>query len=290
MNKIEKSFYRYILPKFITYLEKPTLDYMFIISSGRTGTTFLAKYFSDNFSKICSVHEPKININKLGQEFYLKKRGEESTKRLLLSYRWKLYKQIWNNECNVCIESNPSLALLIPLLKKVFNKPKIVVIVRNPVTYVRSAIDKTPKSQSDILFYSKSDELKRLRANQLRNDPCNELWETMTRFEKICWHWNITNNIIIDSLKCYDNYVLVKYEDIFNDPERKGIERIVNFFDLEERMIRPHEETLKAFQNKINSNKIYRLSENFAEWQKPMQNSLKIITSELSQKLGYTFY
>lgn len=287
MKRLKREYYQNIFPYFVNVTKMPTKDYYFIVSSGRTGTTFLSKYFNQHFNHVLSVHEPQINVKTIWQRFVNKDISLKESKTLFLAYRRDLYINKGKN-ANIIIESNPSLSLLLPILKDLFENPKIIYITRDPKTYTRSAFDKIPQVfNPNKLFYSQEDESSRLTPNYFNSQSEKNKWRQMERIEKICWYWNKINKCIYDSLKDYDNSLIIKFEDIFQDDNSSTIKKMSDFLELEEYRNIDFKESLMLFKNKINDNQKYRLNEDFSKWNKKDQIALTQYTSEMSKILGY---
>ena len=287
MNKFKEKYFELVYPHFINDKKIPPKKFCFIISSGRTGTTFLSKYFNQFFDDVLSVHEPKVHVKSMGKKFLNKDISMIKAKKLFLSLRRDLYINK-SKKNSIIIESNPTLGWLVPLLKDLFDNPKIIFVTRDPKTYVRSAFDKIPQeSNPDKLFYSKEDMQSRLTPYYFKNDSIRANWENMERFEKICWFWNRFNKHIYSELKEYDNLLIVKFEDIFQNDNSNTIKKMIDFFELRENLNVDFYNSLKLFGKKINDNQNYKYNKDFKKWSEKDQNTLLEYTSEMRKVLGY---
>lgn len=287
MNKLKIKYFELVYPYFVDVKKIPPKKFCFIISSGRTGTTFLAKYFNQFFDDVLSVHEPEVNIRSIGLKFLDEDISMMKAKKLFLSLRKDLYTNK-SKQSNVIIESNPVLGYLLPLLKDLFDNPKIIFVTRDPKTYVRSAFDKIPQeSKPNKLFYSKEDVQNRPTPYYFNDDSMRINWKNMGRFEKICWYWNKINKHIYSELKDYDNSLIVKFEDIFQDGNSHTVKKMIDFFELKKNLNVDFYNSLKLFSNKINDNQNYKYDKDFKKWNEKDKNILLKYTSEMKEVLEY---
>lgn len=298
LKRIKEDYSFYLLPhlvgifnlistgSFVKDYKSGKVSISFIISSGRTGTEFLAKFFDQNFKNIKASHEPRLSIRDVGIGYHLKEIKLGMAYRYFLAYRNSLFHQLGKNKCRSYIESNPFLYSLIPMIKKYFYRSKILIVIRDGRSYMRSAYSKAPQAAfPDILFYSDNDQKERLKACDIPGDKYSESWNEMTRFEKVCWYWVTINKKILEDVKGTD-YLLVKYEDIFNDKDDYStIRKIVKYFELTDFQV--DSDISKVMKNKINENPKYLLPKNYDEWDNEYKSAFEKICGPLMQELGY---
>ena len=111
----------------------------FIISSGRTGTKFLANFFKNLSPDIDARHEPPPNILKLKWQFTSGKISLEKAITKFKKIRGSLYSNI---KKDIYIEATPQLRFLIPVIRNVFDNYKIVFIIRDGRDWLRSAMNR----------------------------------------------------------------------------------------------------------------------------------------------------
>jgi hypothetical protein len=227
-----------------------------IISSGRTGTNFMAHWFSKFSNEIYSVHEPQPDLFHLGIEKYRLKKyisnGELKRKRVMQLIRLNRLKK------NIYIESNPNLILLLPELNKLFKNLKIIFIKREFDTYFLSALNKSPDNSNINYFYADNDTRHRISAKDFEKDDYKMKWSSFCREEKIAWWWKKSNDIIDNYYKNFSNSMVIKYEELFHINNQNLLINLLKFIEME-----PNELTqkkLNLFKVKKNINDIKRVN------------------------------
>lgn len=202
------------------------INTVFIVSTGRTGTKFFARFFA-GIKGIHAVHEPRPNLLKYALAYAQGKRSFDDASKFLEWSRRAAAKDTRRRACSTYIESNNRLFSLLKPLRTVFPDARIVHIVRDGRDYVKSGMARR--------WYTKRDYKKREHAHMFPGDPYLSEWDTMTRFEKICWRWQKKDGFITRDFDDIDGPKLrVTFEDIFNDPERKGLYEITRFLGIED--------------------------------------------------------
>lgn len=159
------------------------LKLRFIVSTGRTGTKFFAKFFN-SLDKIISYHEPYPNLFGLSKDFVINRINSQEVINTFLVNRAYYLNQARRMKFNYYIESNSGgLWGIIPVLGKQLPNYKILHIIRDGREWVRSVMNRTLFRDKDPL-----DDI-RFKANDLPNSPYFSRWEEMSRFEKACWSW-----------------------------------------------------------------------------------------------------
>lgn len=246
-----------MLPSFYSWDD---IKVVLIVSTGRTGTEFLAKLFNDIFDKVDSRHEPYPDFFDLVTKYIRSEMKFNETLSRFLWERERICAQVHRRKKEIYIESNNNLAWLIKVVQKSFKNCRIVHVIRDGRTYLRSQYSKRvwpiKKQEPKVPFMSENDGRERIKAVDFSNDPYCSQWNNMNRFEKICWYWVKKDKLIYDSIKDDKNAITVKFEDIFDgDSEYKGLWEIIDFLDLKKRLSVPKEEILKKMTRKSNATK-----------------------------------
>lgn len=110
-----------------------------VVSCGRTGTQFIAEYFAKNYRHVAALHEPppSYELRRATHAYMAGRRSEEEMARLLRRKRRKLMQSI---AAGTYIESNGYLHGFIPVLDRVWHDPHVIHIVRDPRTFIPSAM------------------------------------------------------------------------------------------------------------------------------------------------------
>jgi len=296
-------------------INKPTI----IISSlGRTGTTFFAEFFNNNFENIFAVHEPeKINIKSLnfkniiwtvknfgfydsfvrkaidgGSLLALSNRlvsgriGKEEAAKQFIKSRKKFIK---NTSKEIYLESNYHFFGLLGVLDLIFDDYKAVYIIRDPRDWLRSWIDKKGIFDKSDIHYWLGNRISPQKANDIK---FTKKWSKTSKFERLCWTWNYLNQFAISSADKNPNIRILKFEDLFvaenkNENMKKLISHLTslkkaeNFNDADIQKI-----TLTKLEKKINAPQKYKYPK-WENWGKNEVILLNEICGNLMEKFGY---
>lgn len=218
---------------------------VFICSTGRTGTQFFGKRISDSIEDCFSVHEPaavwlsrpkewreKIKIFgpfrmtigqflpsnsmfKLSADRAAGRIDDAKAREYVYNQRKRYVSKI---KQSLYVESNAHLYGVLDLLSDIFPNGKIIYIIRDPRTWIRSALN-TPEyvlySPIDFRFFKAS-----VRAIDFQDDPYYSRWEQMSKFEKYCWYYNKVNTFALSLMDGKDNFQIFRFEDLFQSSDR----------------------------------------------------------------------
>ncbi|MFW5808332.1 MAG: sulfotransferase [Spirochaetota bacterium] len=224
---------------------------VFIISTGRSGTSFFASLFSE-FSGTYAVHEPDPTFLHMCITHASDLQPVEKTARYMLYNRSALCRDAKRSGANRYIESNNRLFSLVKPLRFAFPDSRIIHIIRDGRDYVSSGMNRN--------WYTADDTDHRLSAVSFPDDPCHDTWDSMSRFQKICWRWQKKDGFIHDALRDDPKSITVKFEDIFNSIGNSGLYRIIDFIGLTREEAEPI--IKRQIETRINSNK----TESFPRW------------------------
>ena len=207
---------------------------------------FFARLFQDLLPDAVSLHEPDIfNFNlKRGKGFsYALKQVRESGLRNFAFGRWnlihlsdaRLREELSHTDAvrmvhqrrrffidsrpgSVYVESSSGYYGLIDVLPDVFTQHRLAYIVRNGHDWVQSWMNWGA-------LYNKG-RIRRLlahnwpRASEIRDDPCRSRWESMSRFEKICWCWAKLNGYALRVIQKNPHARIFRFEELFRSEDR----------------------------------------------------------------------
>ena len=226
----------------------------FIVSTGRTGTKFFAR-FLNKLDNVYAKHEPKPDFLNLAIDYVRNRVKERKVINTIEKNRRALAKDVKRKEAEFYVESNNRFFSLLDFLDDIFNNFKIVHIIRDGRDYVRSGMGR--------IWYTKEDTDPRMKASYFPNDPYYDKWDEMSRFEKICWRWQKKDGFILDSIEDMSNVITVKFADIFKDKKHSGLYQICDYIGLDKSEVR---KIVKEMMNrKVNSTKEYAISK-WTEW------------------------
>jgi len=267
------------------------IDVAFIVSTGRTGTEFLANLLGQAFDRVDARHEPSPDLFDLAVAYA---RGELSSDRaesVLRRNRTAICRQVHRNRCDVYVESNNNLAYLIPVLRGCFPKYKLVHVVRDGRDVVRSWYSKTVRPPGgdgrEVLFLSEQDHRRRLQAIDLQDDPYRDRWAAMTRFERLCWLWAKKDSIIQDAIAGDERAMSIHFEDIFDSTRGyPGLWKIIDFLGLRARMRVSRDELAERMTMRMNRTGHHRLP-HWREWSPEQMRQFVAIAGDHMVRCGY---
>lgn len=243
---------------------------IYIVSTGRTGTKFFADYFN-KFSDVKAVHEPSPSrILRMWTNARLEKRATASRMlKIFISKRRVLLNRVSEP---IYIESNPFVVGFTDILPQAIDTPEIIHIVRDPRTYIKSALNHgnthgVKKIMNSYLPYWYPNISKITHARH-----------QLTEKDVVAHYWTIINQFLEEAKKSIptQNYHLFKYEDIFkNENSIKKISKIVGSKDKKNHKIKA-----------VNKSKD-RVITDWSDWSKEDCRSINKICGKLMKYYGY---
>lgn len=297
-------------------INKPTI---ILTSLGRTGTKFFAALFSDIIPYSTSLHEPDVfnffqyegtkerirqTIKQIQEvSFYTlfvrkalgrgsiielsdsRVRGElkyEEVVRQLLKQRSGF---VESREGAMYVESNAGYYGLLDILSEVFEHHRIVYIVRDGRGWVQSKMNWGQ-------MYNKST-IRGVFAHtwptalEMESDPYRSKWNSMSRFERICWAWTRLNRYALDTVRENPNARVFRFEDIFKSENRyQHLAELVNFATDMPGVDPVPAEALDGWLDR----RIHKSSGDFpawSEWSTQQKQQFIEICGPLMEELGY---
>lgn len=244
---------------------------VFILSTGRTGTKFLAKFF-DNHPDVTAFHEPKPSrIIRMWSVARLEGCvSRRSISRVLYAKRKKLMSQV---NSPIYVESNPYLLGAVDCLGETFDKPIIVNIVRDPRSYIKSSLNHgNTKGLKKFLnshfpfWYPRTSRIlssKKSKSLIMRNAE----------------YWKIVNHWLEKSCGNQENYHLFKFEEIF-DKNSGELEKLAKIIGLDSTFVKNSK--IKS----INQSKDKAIS-SWEEWTPEECRAVHKICQPEMEKYGY---
>jgi|Deesub1362A_J573_1020465.scaffolds.fasta_scaffold00470_10 hypothetical protein len=161
----------------------------FILAIGRSGTKFLADLLN-KAPDACVVHEPVKDDFQAYQEAF---HSEEKAKRYIQGFRKKeIYLRVRNQPIHSYGEVNSVLRRHCYALKEAFPNATFVHLVRDGRDVVRSMMSRKTMT---------ADDPNTRRIYPKRGDPWRDKWPEMSRFERLCWYWQVENRYLRSCIK-----------------------------------------------------------------------------------------
>jgi hypothetical protein len=190
---------------------------LFVVSTGRTGTQFLADLFGRLGAR--ASHEPGPRWIRLASNAHVAGRmSSERAGRLVARERRA---DVERPGAPPWVESSCLVYGLVDPLLATFPDAHVVQVVRDPRTYVRSAIGwgayRTGGRPLNLLPF------RRLAPSQFRPRSLRRWldWAGEGQFERLCWAWTAMNRSMREQGSGSSRFSVVRYEDLF-DPLRAG--------------------------------------------------------------------
>ena len=255
---------------------------VFIFSTGRTGTNFLARSF-DRIEGVRAVHEPRPDLFDLGTGALRNEVSFDDVGTGLLLARRALWQKA-KRRGEVLIESNPFLSYVLPRLVETLPHARYIFVHRRFETYLRSAFNKAPDGSGQFFFYAENDHRSRLTPHCVGDERFRHLWPSFRRHERIAWHWIWVNERAIDLLDAPDgpDVEVVRFEDLFS-PEtgRETLRRLMDWLDLP---TPGRADAIDALGTRVNSNRI--LPTDDLESMGPVHSELRRAADAVSGRLA----
>jgi hypothetical protein len=243
-----------------------TPNLLFILSTGRSGSTSIAKSLNLH-SKIECRHETFYSLIHLSSLLAYKKVSEKIVEEMIKN----LFDigTLSKNNINTYGESDQRLWNMVPILIKLFPNAKFIHLVRNGKSTVNSTFARG--------WYSEKDNLNPMPWAQYRLSgyECGviseHVWNNWSAFEKNCWYWKYVNESIAKSFQQIPNEqkITISLEQFNKD--NKIIQKFLNV--EEENIVSLKSNVVKTKdQAKLNSGWNNRQSQMFDEICGPFQS------------------
>jgi hypothetical protein len=246
--------------------------FMFIVSSGRTGTKAIAQHLSRCYPQVWATHEPAPSWRlRMGTTRALCGNAtREELKEMLARLRKGLVERV---ERAIYVESNPYLSGFIEVLGEVFEGASVVHVVRDPRTYVRSGVN-----------FGAFRGMKKLAAefwpNWFPRPEHEPKWGEMDAIERLAWFWSLVNSHLNRGEQVYgQKYLRVKFEELFSGD---GLERLADWMGLP----RSSEMIEEAKKERVNASTREQLPE-WEKWCGADQHKVMSHCEKLMRMYGY---
>lgn len=243
---------------------------VFIVSSGRTGTKFIADYFGQ-MDGVSAVHEPKGS--RLLRMWTTAKVEGRVTDDDLARVLYQKRSSVKSHKSAIRIESNPYLSGFSGILDEVFENSTIIHIVRDPRTYVKSALDHGNADGIKNIFNSYVPFWYPDVAEIIKNG------RSITPKLRAAYYWKIINELLLEEGSKQKNYHHLKFEDIF-DESGKGLDKLGKIIGVE---VNLSKDNLPQAINKSRGTTI----DDWQSWSSNECRDLDKIWQPLTKKYGY---
>jgi hypothetical protein len=252
-----------------------------IVSTGRTGTKALATHLSAAYANVLALHEPpptRFTLRRASNKALCGRISKERLTKVLTRHRRQMLAAMSQS---VYVESNPGLSGFLDVLGDVFPRLQILHVVRDPRTYVASAINWGVFSGLKGMLVSLVPYWLPKPQN-VRPRPDEPSYAKMSGIQRLAWHWKLVNEFLDRGAALYgERYQRVKFEDLFAR-DGSGFARFANWAGL------PPTGDLAAAANAENVNASKPAgSRKFDQWSEEEKNSLLHYCAPLMRAYGY---
>jgi len=184
------------------------------------------------------------------------------------------------------VESNAHLYGVLDLLSDIFPSCRIIYVIRDPRTWIRSALN-TPEyvlySPIDFRLFKAS-----VRAIDFEDDPYYYRWEQMNKFEKYCWYYNKVNSFALFLMTGKTNFKIFRFEDLFQASDRVSeFKDMLDFAtDFENRQYHYHLKA-KMIEKKVHSRSKKGKLPHWSEWEPKLAQTIMEHCSGWFHEYGY---
>jgi hypothetical protein len=255
-----------------------------IVSTGRTGTKALATHLSSAYPNVLALHEPsptRFTLRRASNKALCGRMTKEHLAELLTRHRHPMLTAMPPTQ-TVYVESNPGLSGFLDVLGDVFPNLRVLHVVRDPRTYVASALNWGVFSGFKGLFASVVPYW--LPKPQYVPPSTGEpSYGKMSGIERLAWHWKLVNEFLERGRSLYgEHYHRVKFEELFAR-DGSGFAWFVNWAGL------PPTGDLAAAANaeNVNASKTGG-ARRFEAWSEDEKRSLLRYCAPLMEAYGYS--
>ncbi len=255
--------------KNLNHLIDPWFDkrsIFFILGMGRSGSLFLSSLLNQS-PDVCVCHEPvRLDFFAYLLAYY----DENEAVNYIKSYRKKeiFYRNMEKNE-NIYGEINSILRRHVKALRMFFPRAKFIHLIRDGRDVIRSMMSRRTFTSKDPITSN---------IHPREDSPYFEMWNTLSRFEKMCWYWSNENQYLRNEIS-----KSIRFEKLISDYTYYE-EKISG--DLNIRISQKMwEESVKLPKNITISYQI----PHWRDWNYEMKKTFEKICGDEMEKNGYKF-
>jgi hypothetical protein len=250
-----------------------------ILSTGRTGTMALAQYLDTCYDQVKGLHEPPPSRHlRIASNRYLCGRvSKDDLVGIFARSRRRLFEGISEP---IYVEANNFLHGFLDAFEEIFDAPRVVHVVRDPRTFIRSWINfgvfRGLKGLAGRYY-----PFWLLKPERYEKNPARR-WSRMARPERIAWYWNAINRELNRGQELFgQRYLRLRFEEIFAE-EGSELSRLVRWMGLPER----DQLLAQARKQRINPSRDAGFPP-WQQWDPGIQQSVLDLAGRLMTQYGY---
>jgi len=200
------------------------------VSTGRTGTRYLAEFLTEHYPQVEAHHTtPRSTLFNVLSNMHLA--GMLSERALLRCWRTLKGREFALTKKSLFVDSNNHLYVFAALARQLYPQVKVIHIVRDPRTYIRSHLN---WSRQRLKSFIANHVLPFWQPNGfLLNEVSAWRWLMYTRFEQFCWIWQFKNQYLTSIGDTETPYLRLRFEDLTRHSiDQNAMARLVDFLSL----------------------------------------------------------
>lgn len=197
------------------YKSKRNREIIFILSTGRCGSTSITKMFNQ-VEKYIAFHEDMPQLIELSTELaHNPDRKNKIYKKLSALFDKRMYE---GRKGQIVVHSDHRLWNLVEFLNDYFPNATYIHLMRNPLESVQSFLPRNWYSKNVAEEEKNIFEIHRIQGDKV-GDMSSFEWNQLTRLEKCLWYWDYVNFTINHQLKNIPEKrkAIIKLETIEDD-------------------------------------------------------------------------
>lgn len=236
----------------------------FIVSTGRTGTGFLTRIINDCVPNAWSAHEPIPAFRRRARRLMNRRETvlDVAYFKMTRAKRHRQRDETWY------IENNFQLFAAVGVVRKAFPAAKIVHVVRDGRSVIRSYMNRGRYMTSD-----------HITPFDVAGDPARTEWNGWNAVQKNAWFWKTVNAHV----RAQHAEVTVLFEDLFNGTT-SALEKMLNDIGAPALDV---EKAAGLMGRRVNTNRQEEYPP-FEEWSNEWQNDFWHIAGDEMAHWGYT--
>jgi hypothetical protein len=264
----------------LSLLESNVEKIVLIVSTGRTGTRAIAQHLDTCYEQVRALHEPpptRFRLRRAANRFLCNRMTPAQLVKVLRGERGKMLAETTQA---IYVESNPGLAGFMDVFADVFANFQILHVVRDPRTYIQSALDwGVFRGMKGFL----ADRLPFWLPKPDFTEPAGGLrWRDLTHQERLAWYWKRINEHLDRGAQLYPGrYMRMRYEELFAR-DGSGLARFVEWIGLPQ----TDRLTLSANSENVNASRP-RQGSKWGQWTDEDKRAVLRFCAPMMRAYGY---
>ena len=292
---------------------------MFVVSAGRTATTFFGEALNDIIPGVAAVHEPdalhllphwtwrrrltnavgkikqfgwyhmivgralgRTGIRNVARRYLAGETDLETAAAQVRKQRLEYFRSL---EADIVVEAAYYWFGLLDVIPHVFPEYRILGVVRDPRTWVSSILNLGGHhDQFDVVRRFGG---RRVDPHSIEDTRYAARWTSMSSFEKNCWDWSLVARLLMERADQDPNIRLVRYEDLFfGEGRAQHLTDALRFITMFSDRTFPVNLDSELVQRRVNEAPIERFP-HWREWSAVEIAAMAEICGPLMTRLGY---